>query len=75
MRIERQKQTNAMVIYKDDATILISYSTPVAALIFGRGYVRTNKFWSVTTSRHINAWLDDRKAELVDQSVLNELVK
>jgi hypothetical protein len=37
--------------------VLFSYRTPVAAHVDGIGYVRTSKFWSVTTSRHINQWL------------------
>ena len=38
--------------------ILYSYSTPVAAWDNERGeYVRTDKFWSQTTSRHINKWI------------------
>jgi hypothetical protein len=31
--------------------VLFSYSTPVAAYLPGTGYVRTDKRWSVTTSR------------------------
>ena len=41
----------------DNLSILFSYETPVAAWISGRGYVKTDKFWSVTTSRHINKWI------------------
>ena len=40
-----------------EARILFSYRTPVAAYVFGRGYVKTEKYWSVTTSRHINKWI------------------
>ena len=36
--------------------ILFSYRTPVAAYEFGRGWIKTEQFWSVTTSRHINKW-------------------
>lgn len=38
-------------------TVFFSYKTPVAAWVAGKGYLRTEKFWSVTTSRHINKWL------------------
>jgi len=67
--------SNKTVLYTENATILFSYSTPVAAFIFGRGYVRTNQFFSTTTSKHINAWLGNNEAEKVDQTVLDELVK
>jgi hypothetical protein len=46
--------------------VLYSYSTPVAAYLQGVGYCRTDKRWSVTTSRHINKWLDG--AEAADRS-------
>lgn len=40
-----------------DKTILFSYKTPVAYHEAGVGYFKTNKFWSATTTRHINKWL------------------
>ena len=41
----------------DGTQILFSYATPVAAFVPGKGYVRTDRYYSVTTSRHINAWI------------------
>ena len=42
-----------------DYIVLISYSTPVAAMhVDGKAY-RTSAVWSPTTSRHINRWLYD----------------
>ena len=68
---------NQTEIETADARIFFSYKTPVAAYIFGRGFVRTNKFWSVTTSRHINKWIGvDAKndtTEKVDQVLLDNL--
>jgi len=62
----------------DGTEILFSYSQPVAALVPGRGWIRTNKFWSVTTSKHINKWLADNmgatQSESVDQWDLDQLV-
>jgi hypothetical protein len=45
----------------DGAQILFSYKTPVAVLILepdngGWHQYKTDKFWSRTTSRHINQW-------------------
>lgn len=42
----------------ENVTIFFSYKTPVAAFVSGEGYLKTEKKWSVTTSRHINKWLD-----------------
>lgn len=41
----------------DGTTVFFSYKTPVAAHIPGEGYYRTEKKWSVTTSRHISNFL------------------
>ena len=69
--------TNQTEIETADARIFFSYKTPVAAYIFGRGFVRSKNFYSVTTSRHINKWIGvDAKndtTEKVDQTVLDNL--
>ena len=69
--------SNMTEVETSEARILFSYRTPVAAYIYGegvpiagemyRGFVRTAKWWSVTTSRHINKWLDGGTAEEVSQ--------
>jgi hypothetical protein len=55
-------------------TVFFSYKTPVAANLAEGGLIRTNKRWSVTTSRHINKWLAGASAKEVDQSVLDNLI-
>ena len=66
---------NCTQISKGDGTrILFSYESPVAAFIPGRGYVRTDKKWSNTTSKHINKWLGKVTAQLIPQSELDALV-
>ena len=62
------------VVLNNGDTIFFSYKTPVAAYLPEKGYVRTEKFWSVTTSRHINKWLNGTKATELPQEVFNELV-
>ena len=49
--------SNMTEVETSEARILFSYRTPVAAYIFGEGFVRTEQKWSSTTSRHINKWL------------------
>ena len=40
------------------ATVLYSYNTPVAAFVLGgRAFLRTDAYFSRTTSRHITKWL------------------
>ena len=50
--------SNMTEVETSEARILFSYRTPVAAYVFGRGYVKTEKWYSVTTTRHINKWMD-----------------
>jgi len=73
IRIEKIN-ANATVVHTSGASVLVSYSTPVAAYVLGRGYIRTDQFHSVTTSRHINKWLAGADAETVPQSELDALM-
>ena len=55
--------------------VFFSYKTPVAAYCPSKGYIRTAKYWSVTTSRHINKWLKGiTEVTEVPQEMLTELV-
>ena len=63
----------------DGTCILFSYSTPVAALVPGRGWIRTSTKHSPTTTRHINRWLFDNLGRnhcvpFVTQEEMNKLV-
>ena len=54
--------------------VFFSYKTPVAAYVPSQGYIRTDKFWSTTTSRHINKWLKGvNEVTEVSQQYLYEL--
>jgi hypothetical protein len=55
------------------AVVFFSYQTPVAAQLAQGGFVRTAEHYSVTTSRHINQWLDGRIAATVPQSEINTI--
>ena len=67
--------SNMTEVETSEARILFSYRTPVAAYVFGRGYVRTEKWFSVTTSRHINKWLPENgTVKEVEQTYLDNFV-
>ena len=67
--------SNMTEVETDVATILFSYQTPVACCMNdGSGYFRTSHRWSVTTSKHINKWLDGAKSSEADQSFFDNLV-
>lgn len=58
----------------DDVHVLFSYETPVAACIMGKGFVRTAQWYSQTTTRHINKWLDGVDAPEVPQATIDALI-
>ena len=58
----------------DGTQVFFSYDTPVAAQLPDYEYVRTATKWSVTTSRHINKWLEGVIATEVSQEILDNLV-
>ena len=57
---------NQTEIETADARIFFSYRTPVAAYVFGRGYVKSETWYSTTTSRHINKWMGKDNADTCD---------
>jgi hypothetical protein len=74
MKIKQLGSNQVEVVIPGKARVLFSYNTPVAAFIEGRGWVKTNRFYSVTTSKHINKYLQGLEYETVEQSELDELV-
>jgi hypothetical protein len=66
--------SNMTEVETDSARVLFSYRTPVAAYVYGVGYVKTDKWWSVTTSRHINKWIGNCTTREVSQTYLDNLV-
>ncbi len=64
---------NQTEVSTSKAIVFFSYRTPVAAKVNGVPY-RTEKFWSTTTSRHINKWLDRRTVETRPQAFFDSLL-
>lgn len=50
--------SNMTEVEIDGTTVLVSYSTPVAAFVPGQGVLRTEKWFSRTTSKHITKWIN-----------------
>ena len=61
------------VTFNDGTEVFFSYKTPVAAYLPEKGYVKTEKFYSVTTSRHINKYLPTKDVPTVSETLLKEL--
>ena len=56
------------------ACIFFSYETPVACHVEGQGFFRTATKHSVTTSKHVNKWLDGAKASEKPQEFFDNLL-
>ena len=61
------------VTFNDGTEVFFSYKTPVAAYLPEKGYVKTDKFYSVTTSRHINKYLPTKDVPTVSEEFLVKL--
>jgi hypothetical protein len=67
--------SNMNLIDTPDYLVLFSYATPVASYDKrAYTYSRTSKKWSMTTSRHINKWLDGVKAIEQPQEYFDNLL-
>jgi len=67
--------SNMNLIDTPDYLVLFSYATPVACYDkHTYTYYRTAKKWSMTTSRHINKWLDGVKAIEQPQEYFDNLL-
>tara|TARA_R100000654_G_scaffold62673_1_gene89789 strand:- start:826 stop:1059 length:234 start_codon:yes stop_codon:yes gene_type:complete len=74
MRLRRLGNNETQITFADGWDVLFSYSTPVAAQSPEGDWFRTEYKHSVTTSRHINQWLNGTHAELRPQSFFNDMV-
>ena len=79
MKIKSIKANQTQVELNDGTIIFVSYETPVAAFVVGKGIIRTSKKWSQTTTRHINGWIKEEfgpyiTTNEVEQSELDALI-
>ena len=66
--------SNYVVVDLGGNVVLFSYNTPVAGHIGGE-FCRTSEHHSKTTSKHINQWLEGRKAVEKPQAFFDDLAK
>ena len=62
-----QKGSNMTELDLGFAQVFFSYETPVAARLTDGTLVRTDQWYSATTSKHINKWLEGYDALTVSQ--------
>lgn len=74
-------QNNFYSIDLPNGEIYISYETPVAVRVCGKGIFRRGQFYSNTTSRHINKWcygfakVDEVEFTALISEVLGEAIR
>lgn len=64
----------SIVTLDDGRIVCLSYSTPVAAHIPGVGYVRTDRKYSVTSSRHANQFCQGEPCQTIPHDRFLDLV-
>ena len=74
MKLRRIGANQTVIKYNNGSEVFFSYDTPVAARLQDYEYLRTEDFYSKTTSKHINKWLENVNAEKVSQQTINNLV-
>ena len=80
MKLQQIAANRTVVTFPNYVEVFFSYNTPVAGYHPDLGYVRTKQYYSQTTSRHINKYLDLKGNNLdvhftsVDQETINDLV-
>jgi hypothetical protein len=77
MKAQSIGSNQAQISLADGTEVLFSYETPVAALVPGKGWIRTAFKHSATTTRHTNAWLAKHcggTVQVVPQWDLDQLV-
>ena len=80
MKLHSFANNRTVLIFNNGTTeVFFSYETPVAGYSDKLGYVKTDKWYSSTTTRHINRYLNDanvnpEEAKVVSQSTINDLL-
>ena len=88
MQLKSFAANRTLLSFDDGTEIFFSYETPVAGYSNTLGYVKTNQWYSSTTTRHINRYFNDvwkntpwvgfdpdDDVSTVDQDVINNLIR
>ena len=78
MKLHSFATNRTLLTFADGTEVFFSYSTPVAGYSDKLGFVKTNQWYSSTTTRHINKYLDkSTRPDListVEQSTIDNLI-
>ncbi len=82
MKLYSLAKNRTVLSFDDGQEVFFSYETPVAGYSNSLGYVKTKQWYSSTTTRHVNRYLNEygdvpnpNSIPTVDQSVINNLLR
>lgn len=75
MELKRLSPSMSEIVFSDGTRLLFSYETPVAARLSRGGNVKTDKYFSRTTSGHVSSWLNGEAARVVPHDELLKLAR
>jgi hypothetical protein len=70
MKIKSIAANQTEITLSNGTIIFVSYETPVAAFVAGRGVLLTSNFYSRTTKKHVNAWVKNTFSRHVTVTVV-----
>ena len=59
MKLHSFATNRTLLSFDDGSEVFFSYQTPVAGYSKKLGYIKTNRWYSSTTTRHINRYLNE----------------
>ena len=74
MKLERLGASKTLLTLSSGSQVFYSYNTPVAIQHSSGRLFQTMEHYSRTTSKHISQFLNGRKAEMVEQSFINQFI-
>ena len=78
MKLHSFATNRTLLTFDDGSEVFFSYETPVAGYSKELGYVKTKSWYSSTTTRHINKYLNkSTRPDListVDQSTIDNMI-
>ena len=74
MELINHGKNQTTIVYKNGSEVFFSYRTPVAGYTPTEGYIKTDKWYSSTTTKHINQYLNGiTMVREVSQDAINKL--
>ena len=73
MRLITHGPNRTELQYENGTCVFFSYQTPVAGYSPSEGYIKTDRWYSVTTTKHVNKYLNGRTSREVSQETINKL--